>query len=106
MELQEAVKWIRVWNRVGAPIRRQVGMQQLRLTCDAGTGYGYRLDGEARQWQLGPTAYARAGDDLSVASCSANLWVDRAMMLVLRLAWKTRHLGAQARTGTDRGEVQ
>ena len=56
----------------------------------------------------GPVVAAQraAINDLSVASCSANLWVDRAMMLVLRLAWKTRHLGAQARTGTDRGEVQ
>ena len=37
-ELLELCEWIQVWNRKGAPIRRRVGMQEVRVIADAGTG--------------------------------------------------------------------
>ena len=48
-ELREALKWVRIFNAKGAPIRRPARQLGLRLMMDASRGgYGYRLDGEQR----------------------------------------------------------
>ena len=59
----EVVQKLRQWNRVGAPIRRTLGAGQMRLITDASEfGYGFRLDGAARQWELGNESTAAARD--------------------------------------------
>ena len=62
-ELLEIATKAREWNRRGAPIRRSLGALQLRITSDASPeGYGYRLDGECRQWQMGEAGLGVARD--------------------------------------------
>lgn len=63
LELLEVVHSLRVWNRKGAPIRRTLGAKQVRLITDASEhGYGCRVDGMSRQWELGVTSRAAARD--------------------------------------------
>jgi hypothetical protein len=47
-ELVGVMDWIVKYNAQGNPIRRFTGMEELVLTVDAGTGYGWRLDGRVR----------------------------------------------------------
>ena len=47
-ELMGVMEWIVKYNQQGNPIRRFTGMEELVLTVDAGTGYGWRLDGRSR----------------------------------------------------------
>ena len=62
-ELLDIATKARVWNRKGAPIRRSLGALQLRITSDASPdGYGYRLDGNCRQWQMGEAGKGVARD--------------------------------------------
>lgn len=62
-ELMEVVTSLRVWNRKGAPIRRTLGAKQVRLITDASEhGYGFRVDGQQRQWELSRESRAAARD--------------------------------------------
>ena len=46
-ELMEALKWVRIFNAKGSPIRRPARQLGLRLMMDASWGgFGYRLDGD------------------------------------------------------------
>ena len=57
-ELREALKWVRIFNAKGAPIRRPARQLGLRLMMDASRGgYGYRLDGEQRDVKWGEKSY-------------------------------------------------
>ena len=47
-ELMHVVEWIVEYNTQGNPIRRFIGMTELLVTVDAGTGYGWRVDGVVR----------------------------------------------------------
>ena len=40
-ELLLVVDWVSHFNKFGNPIRRYVGMEEVRITLDAGTGYGW-----------------------------------------------------------------
>ena len=51
-ELAEVVRWIDQFDAVGNPVRRYVGMEELRIIVDSGTGYGWRIDGKGRSLQL------------------------------------------------------
>ena len=44
-ELISVVGWIQQFNLIGNPIRRFIGMAEVRIHVDAGTGYGWRVDG-------------------------------------------------------------
>ena len=62
-EMQEVLDNMRRWNCRGAPIRRELGQKQLRLITDASVhGWGFRLDGATRQWELGLNSQAAASD--------------------------------------------
>ena len=56
---------LRAWNSVGAPIRPDYRMTQLRLWVDAGSNYGYRLDGQERsvEWTRDSLAVAADWED-------------------------------------------
>ena len=62
VELGELLQWIDIWNQRGAPIKRRLQMQEVRVIADAGTGWGYRLDGVARGLEWGEGSVAQAGD--------------------------------------------
>jgi hypothetical protein len=47
-ELAGAVDWVRQYSKFGNPIRRFTGMKELRICVDAGTGFGWRIDGADR----------------------------------------------------------
>ena len=65
-EMQEIIVNMRRWNRFGAPIRKELGQKQLRLITDASMyGWGFRLDGASRQWELGRDSEAAANDWVS-----------------------------------------
>ena len=40
------------FNEFGNPIRRSVGMSEVRILVDAGTGYGWRLDDRTRMHEF------------------------------------------------------
>jgi hypothetical protein len=61
-ELLEVVDWIGEFNKLGNPIRRFKGMTELVVTVDAGTGFGWRLEGKERSEELTPEARAVAGE--------------------------------------------
>ena len=61
-EMNMLLKWIDVWNRKGAPIHRRIQMQEVRVMADAGSGWGYRLDGEVRSLELSAEVVAHAGE--------------------------------------------
>ena len=61
-ELLEVLQWISFFNSVGNPIKRYVGMCEVRILVDAGTGLGWRLDGVSRSHEFGAHARAAAGD--------------------------------------------
>ena len=61
-EMAELLLWIDQWNRKGAPMRRCLQMQEVRVVADAGTGWGYRLDGEHRGVVLTDASIAQAGE--------------------------------------------
>ena len=61
-ELVQVVGWIERFNVVGNPIRRFTGMEELRLTVDAGTGVGWRLDGKGVTAEVNPAARLVAKD--------------------------------------------
>lgn len=60
-ELLAVVDWVGGFNKVGNPIRRFKGMTELVVTVDAGTGFGWRLEGKERSEELteGARAVAR-----------------------------------------------
>jgi hypothetical protein len=55
-ELMQVVQWIVQFNKVGNPIRRFCGMTELVLTVDAGSGYGWKLEGLVRSEQMSEDA--------------------------------------------------
>ena len=59
-ELCGAVKWVQQWARFGNPIRRYVGMTGIRIFVDAGTGYGWRIDGVSRGAEFEGEVLARS----------------------------------------------
>jgi len=61
-ELCGAVKWVQQWAKFGNPIRRHVGMTGVRIFVDAGTGYGWRIDGHDRTAEFEGSVLARAED--------------------------------------------
>ena len=61
-ELLEVMQWITYFNEVGNPIRRYVGMREVRIQVDAGTGFGWRLDDAYRSHEFGPHVRAAAGE--------------------------------------------
>ena len=61
-ELLELCEWIEVWNKKGAPIRRTVSMQEVRVMADAGSGWGYRVDGVMRGLEMGEDVVAQVGE--------------------------------------------
>ena len=61
-EMRQMVAQLRVWNQVGAPIRRSLQAAELRLQIDAGSGFGYRVDGVDRAVEWGDYSRAVAGD--------------------------------------------
>ena len=61
-ELAGLLQHIEEWNRKGASFKRSPSMQELRIICDAGTGWGYRLDGDARQLEMGERSVGKAGE--------------------------------------------
>ena len=61
-EMRDLLQWIDVWNQKGAPIKRRIQMQEVRVIADAGTGWGYRLDGVARGLEFGEGVVAQAGE--------------------------------------------
>jgi hypothetical protein len=61
-ELLEVLQWISFFNSVGNPIKRYVGMREVRILVDAGTGFGWRLDGVSRSHEFGAHVRAAAGD--------------------------------------------
>ena len=72
-ELREALKWVRIFNVHGAPIRKPAKQGGLRLMLDASKGgYGYRLDGECRDVVWRNSSYMVA------AQWSGDVWEDQA----------------------------
>ena len=72
-ELRETLKWVRIFNVHGAPIRRPAKQMGLRLMMDASKGgFGYRLDGECRDVMCKDSSYMVA------AQCSGDVWNDQA----------------------------
>ena len=61
-ELKQLLQELRVWNQVGAPIRRDLRAAELRLQMDAGSGLGWRLDGVVRDVGWGDYSRAVAAD--------------------------------------------
>ena len=61
-ELLQIVDWIYHFNKFGNPIRRYVGMEEVRITIDAGTGYGWRIDGKVRSLGFESPELATAAD--------------------------------------------
>ena len=61
-ELLQVVDWVSHFNKFGNPIRRYVGMEEIRITLDAGTGYGWRIDGQFRSLGFESAALAAAAD--------------------------------------------
>ena len=58
--LERAAECVAVFNDFGNPIRKYVGMAEIRLLVDAGTGIGWRLEGKTRSLQLTPDMRAAA----------------------------------------------
>ena len=50
-EVLELLGCLRSLNAVGAPLRKPRRMCDIRIIGDAGTGIGYRIDGERRDWK-------------------------------------------------------
>lgn len=72
-ELGEALKWVRIFNVKGSPIRRLAKQLGLRLMMDASKGgFGYRLDGEQRDVKWGDQSY------MVSAQWSGDVWEDQA----------------------------
>lgn len=68
------MEYIVQFNEFGNPIRRSVGMSEVRILVDAGTGYGWRLDGRVRMHEFGVGLKAVASDwaeigELEFARC-------------------------------------
>ena len=61
-ELVNVVAWMEQFNIVGNPIRRYTGLAELRLTVDAGSGVGWRLDGIDATAEVNPKARLVATD--------------------------------------------
>ena len=62
-ELKEALRWLRHFNWLGAPIRRPARMVGLRLMTDASrSGVGYRLDAQLRDMLWLPNSYGACID--------------------------------------------
>jgi hypothetical protein len=61
-ELLEVMEYIVKFNRVGNPIRRFIGMTEVRILVDAGTGYGWRVDGKIRMHEFGAGLKAVAAE--------------------------------------------
>ena len=61
-ELLLVMDWVAHFNRFGNPIRRYVGMEEIRITLDAGTGYGWRIDGRVRSLDFTAPELAVAKD--------------------------------------------
>lgn len=62
LELCEAVRWVQHYGVFGNPIRRFTGMTGIRIFVDAGTGYGWRIDGVSRSADFEGPVLARASE--------------------------------------------
>ena len=51
-ELLQIMEWIVQLSKVGNPIRRFIGMQDVIVTVDAGSGVGWGIDGKNREESL------------------------------------------------------
>jgi hypothetical protein len=51
-ELLQIMEWIVQFSKVGNHIRRFIGMQEVIITVDAGSGVGWRIDGTNREESL------------------------------------------------------
>ena len=65
LELCEAVQWVVHYSKFGNPIRRFKGMTGVRIFVDAGTGYGWRIDGVSRSADFEGPVIARAAEWLA-----------------------------------------
>ena len=61
-ELLLIVDWVSHFNKFGNFIRRYVGKEEVRVTLDAGTGYGWRIDGQFRSLGSESAALVAAAD--------------------------------------------
>ena len=61
-ELLQVVDWVSHFNRFGNPIRRYVGMDEVIVTLDAGSIYGWRIEGRVRSLRFNSPALATAAD--------------------------------------------
>ena len=61
-ELCAVLEWVCHFSEVGNPIRRMVGMAELRIFVDAGTGYGWRLCGQNHTAEFEGHVLAKAAD--------------------------------------------
>ena len=83
-ELAQAVEWIVFFNRFGNPIRPFVGMKELRIMVDAGTGLGWRIDGQERRSAEPGTLGVAAARELAARAFAGGLAVlERAVGSVL-----------------------
>ena len=72
-ELREALKWVRIFNAKGAPIRRPARQLGLRLMMHASQGgFGYRLDWAQRDVKWGDES------DMVAAQWAGDVWEEQA----------------------------